>query len=972
MKKFLTVLLVIAVMFTFSFGSAFAATPADADKVTYDQVMTEIADNATALLQAAETSMKDALATTFGSSSSVTVTVSGDDIKLSKESVEKVYKKYYDAEVSAIGVAKALTENNVKASMNVVLDGATKSAVESALQTELSNPSFALPADATIEFAGFFNGGAGGTKYDYDSVLKKVYVYPAYDATVTVTVADVTTKAEYEALFKVATATASGTDDKVVGKAEAIKVAEAAKAVINATDLNNYSKVYNGAAQSPYDRAAAVVNTYVGQVNTALNTAISSDTFNAYHAAIVAINAIYTAPVNQQAATGTFVTALAAIPKISDEPTEAAKIDFAKKLVLNKVLADISTAYDAKIKTCDNNILTEKLKGDKSNAAKIAAYEKQKADLEKAKADVTEVATYLVNDQTELGYLIVDLPTFDAAAATPELWAVAGSGALTYNDGASGTTLIAANIKAIVEHVAELKEEAALLKASIEIDGTTAVQIDEALEKAIKATYYGNTTARLNAGSLSSAVIARINELLGAAPVKVNDRSYNGVGAWGTAGYEADQNDELRAVIAETKSAVGSSKTIADADAAFLAGYAKLEAIPTTSDKNKATSSKEYTDLLAKYTADINALVAYKEATVDTTDYDSDWDNSVTDFATRLVAKLNLGYYSVDELTAAFEEAKTEVNNIKTAAALDAEKVALNTRLAAIPKTVTVADKETVVALVDDIDAFNDYCTLIGSTKGLGGATAAHAAKTFIQKLEDKAITDAYNAIMKDDVVSTDEADAVKALRDAYEQYVADYTAKDAALLTEPTTVKENELSGVNGVETKLAAAEVKAVQTLIAKLPADGSDPAAVKAAREAFDALSLEQQVAIGDKYYAKLVDAEKLNTENAKAYVQDLSIKARSTKTSKGVKVTIKADVQPLLDAGFTVEYKFYRSTKSNKNFGKAMITKTTGTYTNTKGVKGTKYYYKAKLVVKNAEGEVVATTPLTQCLYATRTF
>ena len=51
---------------------------------------------------------------------------------------------------------------------------------------------------------------------------------------------------------------------------------------------------------------------------------------------------------------------------------------------------------------------------------------------------------------------------------------------------------------------------------------------------------------------------------------------------------------------------------------------------------------------------------------------------------------------------------------------------------------------------------------------------------------------------------------------------------------------------------------------------------------------------------------------------------------------------------------------------------MITKTTGTYTNTKGVKGTKYYYKAKLVVKNAEGEVVATTPLTQCLYATRTF
>ena len=73
------------------------------------------------------------------------------------------------------------------------------------------------------------------------------------------------------------------------------------------------------------------------------------------------------------------------------------------------------------------------------------------------------------------------------------------------------------------------------------------------------------------------------------------------------------------------------------------------------------------------------------------------------------------------------------------------------------------------------------------------------------------------------------------------------------------------------------------------------------------------------------------------NAKAYVQDLKIKARSAKTSKGVKVTVSADVESLLDGGFTVEYKFYRSTKSNAKYG-----------------------------------TVVATTPLTQCLYACRRF
>ena len=169
-------------------------------------------------------------------------------------------------------------------------------------------------------------------------------------------------------------------------------------------------------------------------------------------------------------------------------------------------------------------------------------------------------------------------------------------------------------------------------------------------------------------------------------------------------------------------------------------------------------------------------------------------------------------------------------------------------------------------------------------------------------------------------------------------------------------------------------------------------ADKATVEAARKALDAFVAEYENLEDDPYtaatvynaYAQVANkAELLAAEDAlkelinpdeaaKAYVQDLSIKARSTKTSKGVKVTIKADVQELLDAGYTVEYKFYRSTKSNKNFGTAKVTKTENTYLNTAGTKGTRYYYKAKLVVKNAAGEVVATTPLTQCLYATRTF
>ena len=43
----------------------------------------------------------------------------------------------------------------------------------------------------------------------------------------------------------------------------------------------------------------------------------------------------------------------------------------------------------------------------------------------------------------------------------------------------------------------------------------------------------------------------------------------------------------------------------------------------------------------------------------------------------------------------------------------------------------------------------------------------------------------------------------------------------------------------------------------------------------------------------------------------------------------------------------------------------------TYTNTTGKKGTKYYYKARVMVYDAEGMPVAKSALTQCKYAART-
>ncbi len=131
--------------------------------------------------------------------------------------------------------------------------------------------------------------------------------------------------------------------------------------------------------------------------------------------------------------------------------------------------------------------------------------------------------------------------------------------------------------------------------------------------------------------------------------------------------------------------------------------------------------------------------------------------------------------------------------------------------------------------------------------------------------------------------------------------------------------------------------------------------------------------------------LVDAEKtgLQTDEeilaqAKEQLAKVSLTARSAKTAKkNVKVTLKMDaesaaaIDEIQSLGYTVKYKFYRSTKKASKYA-AKITKSSKIFTNTKGVKGKKYYYKARVLVYDESGKLVTFSKLTQCRYAARTW
>lgn len=121
---------------------------------------------------------------------------------------------------------------------------------------------------------------------------------------------------------------------------------------------------------------------------------------------------------------------------------------------------------------------------------------------------------------------------------------------------------------------------------------------------------------------------------------------------------------------------------------------------------------------------------------------------------------------------------------------------------------------------------------------------------------------------------------------------------------------------------------------------------------------------------------VSDEEADIEKIKELVSDMSLKARSSKTSrKNIKVALTVDndtaaaIKEIKEMGYTVKYKYYRSTKKSAKY-QTKITKTTKSYINTSGTKGTKYYYKARVQVYDKDGKLVAQTALKQCKYAAR--
>ena len=131
-------------------------------------------------------------------------------------------------------------------------------------------------------------------------------------------------------------------------------------------------------------------------------------------------------------------------------------------------------------------------------------------------------------------------------------------------------------------------------------------------------------------------------------------------------------------------------------------------------------------------------------------------------------------------------------------------------------------------------------------------------------------------------------------------------------------------------------------------------------------------------GDKLVvtAKKKDSEADDAEldkKVKELISGLEFKARSQKLKNGnIRVKLQGqfdEIKKLEKLGYTVKYKFYRSTKKSSGY-KATVTKNVPLYINTAGRDGVMYYYKANIMIYDKDGEMIAQTAIKQCKYANR--
>ena len=299
---------------------------------------------------------------------------------------------------------------------------------------------------------------------------------------------------------------------------------------------------------------------------------------------------------------------------------------------------------------------------------------------------------------------------------------------------------------------------------------------------------------------------------------------------------------------------------------------------------------------------------------------------------------------TVDAVKAAYEEAKAIIDSVKTADELKAAKEAVEKQIAALPYTskLTEADKAAVKAAYD---AYHAYMSTPGASE-VSNKALLQEKYNKVNELAAKTIDDKAKALNKQLKGLTDsdadvaakaalkaEADAVKAEAKALNKEIKGVNDDYTGFLTAVSMPEYDKLTNVKFAEAVAQDAYVKLV-----KAAKEGASVEEMNEALAAYKALTDRQRYEID----ATALPLIKVIEGKLGAEVKALKITAGSKAKKGSITVSWTAKGNASLADGFQV----WKSTKKNSGFKKAITTKKQS-YKNTKGLKkGTKYYYKVR--------------------------
>ena len=956
MKKFLTVLLALSVVFTYSFsavGTAFAST-ADDETKAYEYAKTK-AEATVNLISLNEKS-----------------NYSGSALTYAKEEATKVAT--YNVVVDLIAVLKAqnnFTYANFQAEYDkwaVVAAGGTTPTyigVNTKVGTVDYNMAYAENSLSALftKYAASkeFDGRIADAKAVLGNIKTDDYSTKTYTVKENGVDVDYTYRSYAEKLIKDAN---DALDDLT------------AASILSLPDGTSVWKGTGYNTSTDYKDAIAAIlygYTYNYTIYSSSNTALyPHGYYGALTQAFSSTDKVKTLPTTDVIATqakpnGTIagvIGKLSTLLTVEDEPSSDEK----DQIDLDHAKSDFAyyakvTYYDTVKVAAEDDVTTGRANGYTYNVAtgEIAGVKvKDPTDITKAEAAAINAA--ILNDLNDTVEVVnVYLENVDDPAQK--------EAALKANKGTKFESNVIKKALASKDAYEAAEKVAANMKAAVDFDGAKKyadADVDAALAKDKVDIYSHFNTAKYTyknylgqvAVLTDDVAVARqdaVDKFIDAIVLSGADKTAEADKKYCKNYYYTGAADDYDVIKAETLAALKDAKTVAEINDIMAKADERLAELRTKADDTAALAAAiaKYQAALEEYATEQCNLLNQKD-TISTKIYRPTSFLDKTSAAT--TSALEDGFdildavKSIADLPAAYEEAKALFKDIKTDADLKAEASKVTALLGALP-AVPAADLSDEDKYIEAMEAYDAYLANYGAEKAdVAGSLVFDKKVDTLKAYQIKAITAAINDLPT--AIDLEDKAAVEAIRTQLEKYLELYGVNSATydgvddIYGSDFNITAAKYAVLTAAEKAISNAEVNAVAKQIMKLN-ENSTAAEIKAAMEAYDALSGSEQQAVRDVLgQAFMYKLEIVQKAQVKA-VEALKITASSVakKGSITVKWTVKGDTS--VADGFQV----YRSLKMNSGFGtKAFFTTTDNTkrtYKNTKSLKkGTRYYYKIR--------------------------